>query len=717
MNKKLLLVSALALLTPSLLAQDLVVKNAERKWDGTFDDLIAGQSVQHTQASEGASASQETLSGVTVNVTGNAADVVDYIKGEGYEAEEITDKCLVAHIPAKFVPTLAKREEVVYIAADVQHHALMNVARQLTKADDVQAGTNLDTPFDGSGVIVGVIDQGFQYDHIAFKSHALYYSGLKFSTTLPTTGDQYSTSAHGHATHVANIAAGAKVSGSDYYGMAPKATLLLCSSDFTDSNVLSRAKAIKKYAEEAGMPWVINMSFGGHLGPHDGTASSSQNMDALCGKGGIMVAAAGNERADKIHAMAEFTEDDQVKSVYIKPGSSNSTKGFVLEMWGMTDDGQKALTIQPIIKTATKEYVPTTTQLRNSGFSITDEVNALNNKQHYRLTGYITNLAQTLGVNTNSTYYMVIKVTGKSGSGYHAWLNCTTDNSTCEFGQSLSSLSAYKIQKPSESYLVGEGAACNLKALAVASYNSSTSFKNLSNQQYSLNIGNKYGISNFSSPGPFINTNYVKPIVAAPGGGVISAFNSTDTAVEDDADDVVAKVTSGSKKYYYGIMSGTSMASPAMAGIVALWLQANPSLTTEDIEEIIKTTAVKDNYTGEMNEQGWNANFGYGKVDAYAGLKKALELGKQDGIAQAQNTTTPVTLKKDASAWKVLFNNDETFATVEVVAMNGQVVSSKRIESPRRGEETVVDLSSYAPGVYVVNIKTTAATLSRKLVR
>lgn len=717
MNKKLLVVSALALLTPSLLAQDFVVKNTDRKWDGAFDGLIASQSVQRTPASNGTAVTNETLSGVIINVTSGAADLVDYIKGEGYEADEITDKCLVAKIPAKFVPVLAERSEVVYIAADVQHHLLMKNARSLTKVDDIHSGTGLDTPFDGTGVVVGIIDQGFQYDHIAFKGHASYFSGLKFSTTLPTTGDQYSTSAHGHATHVSNIAAGAKVKDNDYYGMAPAAELLLCSSDFSDSNVLTRAKAIKKYAEEAGKPWVLNMSFGGHLGPHDGTTSASQNMDALCGKGAIMVAAAGNERADKIHAMAEFDEDDEVKSVYIKPESTNSVKGFMLDLWAMNDNGQKELTLQPIIKTASKEYVPTTTQLRNSGFSITDEVNSLNNKQHYRLTGYISNLAQTMGVSSSTAYYFVIKVTGKKGNGYHAWLNSTTDNTACEFGTSLSSLSSYKIQKPSESYLVGEGAACNPKTIAVASYNAATAFRSLGGSSYTLAIGKANGISNFSSPGPSINTSCVKPLVAAPGGCIISAFNSTDTQVNDNASDVVAKVTSGSKNYYYGEMSGTSMASPAMTGIVALWLQANPNLTPADVEEIVRTTSVQDTYTGTMNEQGWNADFGYGKVDAYAGLKKAIEMGKSSGIAQAMNTTAPVSLLKGASAWKVLFNNDETFATIEIVGMNGQVVSTKRIESPRRGEEEVVDLSSYAPGVYVVNIKTTAASLSRKLVR
>lgn len=44
----------------------------------------------------------------------------------------------------------------------------MDVARQTTGADNVQNGDGLDTPYTGKGVIIGVIDQGFEFRHIAF---------------------------------------------------------------------------------------------------------------------------------------------------------------------------------------------------------------------------------------------------------------------------------------------------------------------------------------------------------------------------------------------------------------------------------------------------------------------------------------------------------------------------------------------------------------------
>ena len=83
----------------------------------------------------------------------------------------------------------------------------------------------------------------------------------------------------GHATHVANIAAGSKVSGSDYYGFATDADLILISSDFANSSVLKQAKAIKNYAEKNGQPWVLNMSFGAEIGPHDGSTEFDRRTD------------------------------------------------------------------------------------------------------------------------------------------------------------------------------------------------------------------------------------------------------------------------------------------------------------------------------------------------------------------------------------------------------------------------------------------------------
>ena len=166
------------------------------------------------------------------------------------------------------------------------------------------------------------------------------------------------------------------------------------------------------------------------------------------------------------------------------------------------------------------------------------------------------------------------------------------------------------------------------------------------------------------------------------------------------------------KKYYYSTMMGTSMATPVVSGILALWLEAYNELTPEQAKDVMKRTSVKDRYTGTND---WSANAGYGKIDAYEGLKEVLKLAASTGINEMLNSETPVTLSKGLDEWKVLFNNDESYATVSLYSTNGQLVSTRTLNNVRRGDETVVNLDGLAPGVYLISINTTASHMTRKV--
>jgi hypothetical protein len=74
------------------------------------------------------------------------------------------------------------------------------------------------------------------------------------------------------------------------------------------------------------------------------------------------------------------------------------------------------------------------------------------------------------------------------------------------------------------------------------------------------------------------------------------------------------------------ILPGTSAATPVVAGCIALWKQANPSLTPEDVGMIIHQTAW-DRGTVPGKENGWGA----GIVEAMAGLKRALCVHRVNG--------------------------------------------------------------------------------------
>lgn len=115
--------------------------------------------------------------------------------------------------------------------------------------------------------------------------------------------------------------------------------------------------------------------------------------------------------------------------------------------------------------------------------------------------------------------------------------------------------------------------------------------------------GNTNPIASFSSRGPSLcggtGSLLIKPEVSAPGVSVRSSGTSTG----------------------YSVLSGTSMASPHVAGAVALLKQFAPNLTGKQILEALYNTAVDLGTAGEDN------NYGMGLIDVYAAF---LSLGTPD---------------------------------------------------------------------------------------
>lgn len=712
MKKHLLIAGAALLMAVPTWAQNNASLQTQRKWSGEFDALIEGRTVQRAAAKGLRTITPECMVDAQVSVT-DADAVAKYMADNGYEAEVITDKLVVVTLPPSFIPTLAERTDVNYIHASQQLYPRLSVARTETGVTKVTEGEGLETPFTGKGVVVGIIDQGFEYAHPAFTNRVVRYGASGTSGTLTSSRPTKDTRDDvGHATHVANIAAGSKVSGSDYYGFATDADLILISSDFANSSVLKQAKAIKNYAENNGQPWVLNMSFGAEIGPHDGSTEFDRGMSDLCGPGGLMVAAMGNSGGSKIHARRAFTSDDTPVYLKIKPTSDNINNYIYSSIWSEANDGQSHFDVKFIVYASSKRYELTTSQMNSAGTYIWQGIDPNNQRQYYTIQGRLDNLITVLGLGSMSTCSFFFEVTGKKDDAFHAWLD--GDNAPCEF---VTSATPYRTTQGDDEYLCGEGAASVGKAVAVGSYNVRDSFTNINNVTYTMKsfAGSANAMSNFTSPGPQLG-DAVKPAVCAPGGLVISAFSQNSTYFSDYQDYQIQTVAVNGKKYYYGLMSGTSMASPAVTGILALWLEANPKLTYEDVLTIFKETARRDKTTGDADETGWNARSGYGKIDAYEGLKKALEMANQSGINEMQNTEKPVSFMKNSDEWKVLFNNNETYAQLEVVSMNGQVVYNKRIEAPRRGQEELINLQNLTPGVYVLHVNTLAGSITRKVV-
>lgn len=143
-------------------------------------------------------------------------------------------------------------------------------------------------------------------------------------------------------------------------------------------------------------------------------------------------------------------------------------------------------------------------------------------------------------------------------------------------------------------------------------------------------VGN---IASFSSKGPTADGR-TKPDITAPGNRItasVSRFDNAYLSGGSSVNDVVTGVTDGTNNWYFAQMEGTSMASPMVTGILALWLKAYPYLTPEQAKQLLKEKAQTDSYTGTIPSNGSNT-WGWGKIDAHQGLLRLLNKIPQQPI-------------------------------------------------------------------------------------
>ena len=86
----------------------------------------------------------------------------------------------------------------------------------------------------------------------------------------------------------------------------------------------------------------------------------------------------------------------------------------------------------------------------------------------------------------------------------------------------------------------------------------------------------------------------------------------------------------------YGGFSGTSAASPLVAGVYGLMISANPTLTPDQLDYIMFSTAV------DLGGAGWDSTYGNGRVNAGAAVKRAYEIANPpDATAPTAGISAP----------------------------------------------------------------------------
>ena len=197
-------------------------------------------------------------------------------------------------------------------------------------------------------------------------------------------------------------------------------------------------------------------------------------------------------------------------------------------------------------------------------------------------------------------------------------------------------------------------------------------------------------ISDFSSYGTGYDGRKF-PVVCAPGAAIISSYNSYLT--DGDANsEYSAQYTFNGRKYYWHAEQGTSMAAPAAAGIVATWLQADPTLTVERVREILKSTSVRD-----ASVEAAADRFGYGKINAWEGIKTLAAGGVNDIMA---DNSDKVMINPIAANLYDVFVPGAKAVSIAVYNMTGALVHS----AVTAGDNAQADLNTLRPGVYLLSV-------------
>ncbi|MGK9269303.1 S8 family peptidase [Bacillus inaquosorum] len=460
----------------------------------------------------------------------------------------------------------------------------------------------------GEGVIVGIIDHGCDFVHKNFRNkegtsrlitlrdqrHNKSYDKEDINKAL-LENDPYKTLGYEigfqeHGTHVMDIAAG-NGNGTTVKGVASNADLIFVEPaywdvdglhDFGDSrNLLDAISFVFEQAKD--QPCVVNISLGTNGGPHDGTKLVEVGIDGLVTEkpNRAVVIAASNSYDDNIHASGSVVEGNHYDLRW--EIHETDTTNNELELWYDGEDEFRIEIFNPegqsIANVGLKDEPINTHQIYAT--QVKNESNADNHAMIF-----CSNLDS--GIWTVRIHGVRVR-NGK----FHAWVE-RDNNQYDETGALIHRNQSSFVPPNDNSYTLGS-ICTGHKSIVVGSYDAKTS-------------GNP--ISFFSSAGP-TRDGRQKPEISAPGHKVLAAGS------KNCPTDCIKSVQ----------MSGTSMAAPAVTGVIALMLAEakflNLSLNIDQIRDILKQTARKNASIG-----AWDSRYGHGRVDAQAAVNAVKKMAE-----------------------------------------------------------------------------------------
>lgn len=645
----------------------------------------------YLSAQEISSTKLDLLTKRTINAPGyKYTDINLLVKGDAEAIAALTERAggfakysyagiTAVNIPLRTLESFLANDEVLRVEnTDIPVTMLNDTAIYNNRVDLVQSGTApLVSAYQGSGVLIGMIDDGIDLAHEDFQKpngdtrvrfiwdqlvagtsgpqpygYGYEWTELDINAGNCTHLEPVNTFSHG--THVTGIAAGNGSATGQFTGMAPEADIIAVAFNYDRpflSSVLDAADYIFKKADAMGMPCVINGSLGTYIGSHDGSDLSAQLIDALLDErsGRVMVVACGNGGRHKYHLGYDVTSDTTF--TWFK---FNSTSGdLFFQLWADTADfndvhftfGADDPTTWDSVATLSYLNVKTDyaglnaaggaliknfTLTDNGGFvgSISTQLSIVDGKYLYEA---------IISPQNNTLYWRFIT----TGSGkFDIWSSKALMNFSDMVYAGLPSSSQMpsivNYKEPDTLYSITSSYNCSDHVISVGNYNN----RGMYVDYYGDTLYSPFVLGDIypddepvreknlgSSIGP-TRDGRIKPDLAAPGGWVISSGNARYIS---DA------INSGNPANYEKIAkdrrhfrsNGTSQASPMVAGAAALYLQKNPNAYWYEVKDAIVSSAYQDQFTGTAP----NIVFGHGKLDAFAALQVERVYGCTDTLA------------------------------------------------------------------------------------
>lgn len=660
---------------------------------------------------------------------------------------------LSADVPS--ITDLAASEKVERIEYGPKLQPCLRSARAISGVDAVHSGSDgLPGGFDGTGVLVGIYDEGFDPGHPmlnnaegqsrlkVYLQHYLYqrvftpepkdeadipdgYSWYPLTDSRFGTDWKYST----HGTQCLGILTGSKVRRTDsngskyggeyyveegdnpFYGVATNADIYVTCGGDTSADILACFKRVVDYAERHGQPVVLSLSQATYAGPHDGSTLFCQEMAKL-GEKALICIGSGNVGDTKMAIEKQFTATDNILKTSMEYYSGVLTT--TVQFWADDDTMLSAefgvydkstaemLFSEPLGSKSSATLQSKITFGFDDAFSagtiqMSRGVDESNNRAYVHFT------FKNIRAKDADNLVPVMIVGGTSGQTINGYIGTegyefvTNGIDGCAEGRA-------------------EGAYNDLASgeniISVGAYVSKNSWVTLNNKE--SYIGNPVGsILSYSSYGPASATRTV-PTLCAPGMKISCPLSSYYTATAGNfsstGSNVNGYLTENGREYFWQTSQGTSLATPFVAGTVALWLQANPQLNHDDVMTIIRQTSVKDSHvTSSATPMQW----GEGKLDALAGTKMALKMATSglDETTVDGNRHFMVT-ETGNRRYDIFYTGNSASCSISLHSISGALIKSVDFA----GSDYNLDASALAAGLYILTLTDSSVRETEKII-